>query len=235
MLKILILEDEKYTREFLHAVLEEIPDINIYSTGSSIEAVKYAKDYGPDLILLDIELDQDDYNGIEVAQKIYDFNQEVFFVFVTAYTKYAIDSFVVHPYSYIVKPVDVGELSNLVLEIADKVKLRYAQKHQMLSVKSNNEIILISKQDIYFIEILNKTLFIHAQNVYKAKISLREVQAKLGKDFIRVHRSYVVNINKIKNISEIGDRTYQIEFCDYPHKAQMSRYHYNKLKLYLDF
>ena len=236
MLKVLVLEDEKYTREFLQAILEKIPEVKkVYTVSSSNEAVKYAKNYNPDLILLDIELEQDDYNGVEVAKEIYTFNPEVFFIFVTAYTKYAVDSFVVHPYSYIVKPVDVGELSNLVREIANKVKERNYQDQQILSVKSNNNITLIPKKDIYFIEIMGKTLFIHAENVYEAKIALKEVQAKLGKDFIRVHRSYIVNPTKIKNIIEIGDRSYQIEFRDYPQKAYMSRRHYNKLKLDLDF
>ena len=77
-------------------------------TGCGSEAIELARINNFNLIILDIELNEDDINGLEVAKTIYAFNQEAYMVFVTAYSRYAVDSFAVHPYDYIIKPIVVG-------------------------------------------------------------------------------------------------------------------------------
>jgi len=122
-MNVLVLEDDVYTREFFTMLLHDIPGVtNISVTPDGKQAINLARYQRPDLILLDIELVNDDLNGMEVAKQIYSFDQEAYLVFLTAHSQYAISSFAVHPYSYILKPIVIEEFKTVIEEIADKVK-----------------------------------------------------------------------------------------------------------------
>ena len=108
MVNILLLEDEHFTRRFLKKLVSENNFVNrVIDTPCGKEAINLARKYKPNIALLDIELaPEEELNGIQVAKTIYDFNPEIYFVFITGYTQYVIESFAVHPYDYILKPVN---------------------------------------------------------------------------------------------------------------------------------
>lgn len=121
MFEVLILEDEEYNREFLKKIVGELPEVTaVYATSSGEEAVVLAQKHKPNLALLDIELSPGDFNGLTVAKSIFSNDQDCFIVFITGYTKYALQSFSVHPYDYIVKPINKAKLKSLVIEIAEQ-------------------------------------------------------------------------------------------------------------------
>ncbi len=229
---VLVLEDDEYTREFIKTLLYELPDVaSVKDTSSSDEAISMAKQQNPDLIILDIEIINDDLNGLDVAKEIYGFNQEVYMLFLTAYSQYAISSFVVHPYAYILKPVVIKEFQEIVGEIADKINQKNMQNDHALIINSGNKKEFIDKNEIIFIEVKNKKCIIHSRSgKWSLKQSLTELSRQLNDDFIRVHRSYMVNVKQIQSIRPIWDRTYEIEFRNYSQKAQMSRKQYRKYK-----
>lgn len=101
----------------------------------------------------------------------------------------------------------------------------------MLTIKVNNEVTHLDLRDIIFIEVDNHISLIHlSETTWEVRKSLKEFEGMLGADFLRVHRSYIVNLTKIKKISETRDRSYEIEFSDYPKTALMSRYYYPKYR-----
>lgn len=228
-MKIVLLEDDEGPRVFFKKLLYEIPEVDkVMDTSSGHEAIKLSKTQHPDLIILDIELN-DVLNGLEVAKCIYEFDNEAYFLFLTGHPEYAVSSFAVHPFSYILKPIIIEEFKTTINEIGNKVKQRNTQNYNIFIIKSGNEHLFVHQDEIIFIEVKNKVCIIHAKSgkwsVYK---SLNEIKQQLNDDFIRVHRSFIVNAKKIKCIREIWDRTYEIEFFDYSLKAQMSRNEYYK-------
>lgn len=229
---VLLLEDEVNTRDFFALLLHEIPEVTrVWDTSSSNEAVNLARYHHPDLILLDIELVNDELNGMEAAKQIYNFDQEAYLIFITAHSQYAISSFAVHPYSYILKPIVIEEFKAIIKEIAYKVKDNNRRINDALVVPFGHKKDFILKEDIMFIEVHGKQSIINAKSgTWTTYKPLQELEKQLGYDFIRVHRSFIVNLRQITCIKEVSDRTYEIELRDYPQKIPMSRNAYRKYK-----
>lgn len=232
MLKVLLLEDDEYTREFLIKLLTEAPGITeIFATSSGEDAISWAEINQPQLLLFDIELGENSPNGLDVAKTIYHFNNYVNIIFITGYSQYALDSFAVHPYSYVLKPINIVKLKEIIAEIVDKVEGQSKTNSDIIALKNRDEAVHINKNDIFFIEVHGHRTIIHTKSdLQESRKSLDELEAMLGQDFLRVHRSYIVNLKKIKKTKEIVDRSYEIEFWNYPERAFMSRNYYSQYK-----
>ncbi len=230
MLNVLLFENDKNTREFFKMLLLEIPEVNIVlDTASSEEALELAKHNDFNLILLDIDLNEHGINGLEVAKRIYAFNQTAYMIFITAYSRYAADAFTLHPYNYIIKPVVVDEFIDLIKEIAYKIAPGNTAIDCYFPVKSEGEISYLPMQDIIFIEVQNnKAIFHTRKGMYYANNSLEEIGQNLTNQFLRVHRSFIANTRQIYKVRQIYDRSYDIEFWNYQYKARMSRNQYKK-------
>lgn len=231
-MNILLLEDDIYTRKFFTELLYDTPGVDrVMDTSCAHEAVNLAKIHHPDLILLDIELAAEDLTGLEVAKQIYSFDQEAYLVFLTAHSQYAISSFAVHPYSYILKPVVIDEFRQLILEIAEKVHSQDKQISHALPVPFGHKTDFILKEDITFIEVRGKRSIINTKTGQWATYQpLDEIEKQLTNHFIRAHRSFLVNLKQIKTIRMVHDRTYEIELRDSRQKIPMSRNAYSKYK-----
>lgn len=236
MVNILLLEDEPYTRRFLKKLVSENPFVDtVIDTPSGSKAISLAREHKPDVALLDIELAPEErLNGIQVAKNIYDLTPETYFVFITGYSQYAVESFAVHPYDYILKPVKKDKVDETINNLVSKVKKRNSVRNnpEKIMLKAKNEIFLITPGDILFIEKQKKFSVIHTGcNVYKTKYqTLSELEDKLGGNFLRVHKSYIANLDKISRIIEISNRSYEIYFNEYDKTALMSRYKFEEHK-----
>ncbi len=103
--------------------------------------------------------------------------------------------------------------------------------NEKIIVKNKNKQMIIAVEDILFIERNQRNTYIHiGQDSYKIEKSLKHLVKELPDYFIRVHKSYLVNKNKISTIICIGDRTYNIEFKTSNKVARMSRNKYKEIK-----
>ncbi|SJZ57904.1 LytR/AlgR family response regulator transcription factor [Garciella nitratireducens] len=232
MVNILILEDEKYTREFIKKLVSESPLVDqVFATESGKEAISIAEEEVIHVALFDIELEESEsLNGLDIAKNIHLINPSIKMIFVTGYAKYAIDSFSVHPYDYILKPINRKKLMETIHELASK---EMKQRQQKMIVRNRNETIFIPFDEIIFIEKHTNHIFINtADSKYIDNSTLGEIEEILPNDFLRVHKSYIVNMKKIKKILEVGNRSYQIHFIHSNKVAYMSRYKYFELKEY---
>jgi len=235
MLNILLLEDEPYTRKFFKQLVSENPFVDrVIDTPSGKEAISLARQHKPNIALLDIELaPTEELNGIQVAKTIYAFNPEIYFVFITGYSQYAIESFAVHPYDYILKPVNKDKVKGIISSLAGKIKnnndANSGSEKVLLKVKK--EIAMITPEDIMFIEKQGKYSLVHTKsNIYKTHQTMGEFEDKLGSSFLRVHRSFIVNLDRISGIKEVSNRSYEINFDGYNKTALMSWYKYEEHK-----
>jgi two-component system LytT family response regulator len=232
MIKVLILEDEEYTRKFIKEIVGEIPLISeVFDTSKGVKAIELAKKFKPDIALLDIELSIDDkINGLETAKIILNICPNIRFIFVTGYTNYALDSFVVHPYDYILKPINVPKLRETISSLAATIHIDHREtdnkdKRDRIIIRNKKEMFFIRLDEILFAEKFNKEVLIHViGNTYKAQQTLSGLEEMLNDDFIRVHKSFIVNKNKISRVCEISNRAYEIGFEESEEVAFMSRY-----------
>ncbi|MFA7215879.1 MAG: LytTR family DNA-binding domain-containing protein, partial [Bacillota bacterium] len=220
MVSILILEDEYYTREYLKGMATNNPIVKrVIAVSSGGEAVKMAKEHLPDIALLDIELDiKEGINGIDVAMMIQKITPQTHFVFITGYAKYALDSFSVHPYDYILKPVKTERVMEVISTLATKIlQDRDTDKAiDKITIRTGDEILFLRAGEILFIERQGKKTLVHTLNsIHETDMFLNELEGILPQSLQRTHKSFIVNTDKIKRIIEVSRRSYEIEFYDY--------------------
>jgi len=215
--KILIVEDDVQIAESLSDMLE-ILDHEVVDIASSYdEAVKVLREKDVDLALLDIQINGDK-SGIDIAERIkVDFH--VPFIFTTAYAdKETIKKASVHsPYGYIVKPYGMKDI-NAGIEVAiqnhknlKEISTNAAAGEQTavmnsesLFVKTNSRIVRINMEDIIYIEARGDyAVFKTDEKGYIVSTTIKNVEEKLDSNiFVKVHRSYIVNVNKVVDIEE---------------------------------
>lgn len=215
--KILIVEDENIVAKDIQNSLKKLGYVvpSIVSTGE--KAIEEAQDLRPDLILMDIML-KGDMTGIEAANII----KERFDIPVIFLTAYADENTlnkakISEPYGYIIKPFKDNDLQTTI-EMAmykhDKdmsVKRERDLYHSIIENKESNDSIFVRAdyrlnkvnfKDIYFIEALKDYVVINtSDNIYTTHTTMKEMVRILPpKDFVRVHRSYIVRLDKIFSI-----------------------------------
>lgn len=234
-MNILLLENEAYTRRFVRKIiLESVSDSEVHDVSTSREAIERSSKKSLDIAVLDIELGEEDrLNGLETAKIINAMHPKIKFIFISGYSEYAIEAFSVHSYDYILKPINVIRFKETICSLEamireEKNKLDHPQK---IVVKNKNEIFFIPASDILFMEKQEKTTLIHTEkDVFHSPETLTELEVKLGRNFMRVHKSFIVNKDKISRIKDIGNRSYEIKFLETNKVAFMSRYKFEELK-----
>lgn len=231
MATVMILEDEEYTLEFLELFVSKHPLVDkVIAVNNSQLAVTAAKDYLPQIALLDIELGPDDsFNGIQTAKMIAKISPSTVCVFLTGYGKYALDAYSVHPYDYLLKPIQKEKLNELITEIISKQNSR---TNQRVTLRVKEGTVLLDSEEIACIEKNDKKTIIYAgQDVYETSYNLNELESRLPEQFVRVHNSYIVNTSRIRMIRySSSSRNYEIKFDNCPMTAYMSRKKYEEYK-----
>ncbi len=213
-LKAIIVEDEKNSRETLKNLLEEFcVDVKVIETAASVdEAVTKIAALHPDVVFLDIELQTG--TGFDVLSQLRDINFEV--IFTTAFEQYAIKAVKFSSLDYLLKPIDLEELQKSI-EKAKKKKNQEVYKKQletlMLNLKQQhpklNKICLSTADGFEFINTAD-ILYCKAEGSYTTFIlnnnskllvskHLKEYESLLlEQQFMRVHNSFLINLNEVK-------------------------------------
>jgi two-component system LytT family response regulator len=206
MYKCIVVDDEELARRLIKRHLSELEDFELVaSCGSAIEALKIIKETHIDLIFLDIEMPL--LKGTDFLKNL---NQKPKVIFTTAYREYALEGFELNVVDYLLKPINFVRFLKAIekfLESTNKVIESSVSKY--IYIQSNKKNIKIVLDEVLYIESLKEYLQIHFKNrkvIFKGGITAFE--QKLDHHFVRVHRSYIVNINKItaytKSDIEIG-------------------------------
>lgn len=152
-----------------------------------------------DLVLLDVLMPG--ANGIQVAQELRELDKNVRLIFVSASPEFAVESYNVGAYHYLLKPVDADSFFALLDKIGRELS---GQAEQGLVLKSRDGVVPIAFVKLAYVEVINKTVFFHLTDA-----TVREVTATLADfeetlltrpEFLKTHRSYLVNLNSIQAI-----------------------------------
>jgi len=210
-MKVLIVDDEKLASSRIQRLLENerIEDITIFN--DPIEAYKEATKTKFDLIFLDISMPG--LSGLELANKILELEPSTYIVFQTAYEEFAIEAFQTGGLGYLLKPVDEDAIKKTLLKVSKYLDQNDTQTKKLLG-KSGGTLYLIDIDDIYYIKAdLDEVIVrIKETDVYvRKKIGDLDNLLK-NKNFFRVHRSYLVNVDKIHSMDSIEQSKLEIGF-----------------------
>lgn len=168
----------------------------------------YNKGFGEyDVIFLDMEMSG--INGIETANIIRKLDKHVIFVFVTSHTKYMQDCFVCSPFRFLVKPVSEDEFDKVYTDIQRKM----ADERTTFVFTENRNKMRLFCEDIVYFECQAHYIFIHTKNtVHKICKTMAELYENIDKTmFLQVHKSFVINLNYIREIRESEIVLYEAE------------------------
>lgn len=213
MIRALIVDDEKRAREAVREVIKlYCPEISsVYEADSVSSAVNQIAELNPDLVFLDVELQ--DGNGFDVLKAIGD--KKINVIFVTGSEEFAIKAFKVSALDYILKPVDPDELSAAVASAREKISAgklsdrmevlmknmeNISQGIKKITLKTADSIHVINISDIVYCEADRNYTNFHLLNGKKILVSrsLGEYEEMLPVEtFLRVHQSYLVNVDHI--------------------------------------
>ncbi len=209
-MKVLIVDDEKLALSRLNRLLNEEGILDVTACSSAIEAIKILSKEKFDVAFLDISMP--DMNGLELANTIVNLNPKTFIIFQTAYEEHALEAFQSGGIDYLLKPISNESIKNSL----DKMKkyIVKADETKKLVAKRGNKIYLIDIDDIFYIKAdLDEVIIkIKDADAYLRK-KIGDMQSVLeGKNFFRIHRSYIVNVDKIKSMQSVEQSKLEISF-----------------------
>jgi len=232
-MKVLIVDDETLALSRLNRLLTETGITDITACENGLEAMKAIAQKDFDLVFLDISMPQ--ISGLELANHLMDVSPKTFIIFQTAYSEYALEAFQNGGVGYLMKPVSLEALQKVV----EKVKQLTPNRNQMdkkIMGKSGNKLYIIDKDDIYYIKAdLDEVIVkIKEADVYVRK-KIGELEILLDTpNFFRVHRSYIVNIDKIKSMKSVEQSKLEISFKDISSIVTSSKDGAKSFRDYLD-
>ncbi len=173
---------------------------------NSAELLEAIRNKSFNILLIDILMPGID--GIKTAREIRAFDNEVRIIFLTSSPEFAVESYSVNAYYYLIKP---GTAENL-FPVLDKLILDLQRVEDFLYMKSTSGIMRIPFNRLEFIEVISKKLYFHladgsVKEIY-GSLSDFEPEVLCRKEFVKVHRSYIVNMGLIQELATRGLTTY---------------------------
>jgi two-component system response regulator LytT len=227
----IVADDEQLAREELCFQLEKLDGVEIVSQAADgLQALEQIARLAPDVAFLDVQMPG--LTGFEVAKRLLEHGTDLAVVFVTAFDHRAIEAFEVNAVDYVLKPVEPTRLEQAVQRVRKRrseqplgdqleklVRMMAGQKDRrnQVAVKMADRIVLVQAEDIIYASLAEDSITIVTGQVSGTSNyrTLDELQARLDPEvFWRVHRSHLVNINKIKEIVPWFSRNYILRMND---------------------
>ena len=197
MIRCLIIDDEPKAIELLQLYVERLDGIAVDgSFRDPIGALKYIEENRVDFLFLDINMPK--ISGISLAKIV---NGKIPIVFTTAYSEYAVESYDIGAIDYLLKPISFDRFYRSIERVKSHFEAQLKQEDWII-IKSGNASHRVKISDIIYLEKDGNYCFYHTQSEkIMARESTAEALGKLSDDFIRVHKSYIVNITKVAKFS----------------------------------
>lgn len=245
MLKTYIVDDEHLARDELKYLLGRSKEVEIIGEADCIaDAEMEIAALKPDIVFVDIELAED--NGLSLAKQLQTLDPSPIIVFATAYDEYALQAFELNALDYVLKPFDEARIQKTLEKIKQLQNrgekelsthhYRKNDRNEKIPLLVEDRIILLNYDEILYIESYEKKCLVRTfAQEYKVNDTLVEMEKKLHETpFLRVHRSYLVNLDHITEIDPWFNSTYNLIMKDNS-KVPVSRTYVKELKKILGF
>ena len=236
-LRIIVVDDEQLAREELCFLLGQLGNIEVVGqAGNALEALLVIEEHSPDVVTLDVQMPG--LTGFEVARRLLRAGVETQIVFVTAYDQHAIEAFEVNAVDYLLKPVEAGRLATAIERVRrrlladrpvpptrsteDVERLLHLlserqDRREQLALKVGDRFLLVQSEEVVHVSVEDDVITVVTNSLSGTSNyrTLDELQTRLDPAvFWRVHRSHLVNINKIKEIVPWFSRNYILRMKD---------------------
>lgn len=199
-IKICICDDSSEERAALNALVREWSrqsgtDVSV-SEFSAAEAFWFEyEDLAPDILLLDIEMPG--MNGVELAKRLRKVNKLIQIIFITGYSEYIAEGYEVAALHYLLKPVSPEKLFSTLERALEKQET----DGRKLVLETSAETVLLPIYEIRYIEVVKNYITVYAEGSYTVKKTLKEIEGELDGRFLRVGRSYIVNLHFVSRVT----------------------------------
>ncbi|MDU6923242.1 LytR/AlgR family response regulator transcription factor [Franconibacter helveticus 513] len=231
-MKVIIVEDEVLAQQELSWLIKEHSEMEIVGTfDDGLDVLKFLQHNSVDAIFLDINIPSLD--GVLLAQNISKFAHKPFIVFITAWKEHAVEAFELEAFDYILKPYQESRI----ISMLQKLEAAFAQQtsphasgpvnreNATINLIKDERIIVTDINDIYYAEAHEKMTFVYTRReAYVMPVNITEFCSRLPEaHFFRCHRSYCVNLNKIREIEPWFNNTYILRLRDLDFQVPVSR------------
>lgn len=236
-MKTILIDDEPLARSMLAELLEDEKDIEIVaSCNDGFEGLKAIQEHQPDLIFLDIQMPK--ITGFELLELL---ENPPRVIFTTAYDEYALQAFEVNALDYLLKPINPDRLQKALEKVRGQAKqpeepaegkiLQLPEQSQRIVVKDAGHIKIIPLPDVLYIEAADDYVKVTTADKYYLKHQrMAHFEAQLpAHQFVRIHRSYIVNVQHIHKV-ELYEKEQYCVILRNGAKLPVSRNGYTKLK-----
>ncbi len=242
MIKAVVIDDEPLARSIIKEYLQSHPEIELMQEcNDGFEGVKAIQQHQPDLIFLDIQMPK--INGFEMLELV---DPAPSVIFTTAFDEYAIKAFEAHAIDYLLKPFGKerfdkaihkwmqqktqNKTDNKTANLLEKLPQQPDEQHRVV-VKNGANIRIIPVQDIFYIEAYDDYVKIFTKDNYqlKKKTMSHFEQVLDPKEFLRVHRSFIVQLQQITKVEQ-SEKSTHVALLKNGAKVPLSRTGYAKLK-----
>ena len=222
-MKVLIVDDEPLARDELHYLVDQNPRVtDIYEADGVVSAQQMVDREHPELMFLDIQLT--DGSGMALAESLKSRPNHPYIVFATAYDQYALDAFDADAVDYLLKPFSqqrvndaIERVGKLVGATAAPVDQQTQQTNPRLSLTNEDRTIILQKDTILYIQTQDGETAVWAKGGHRvvSKQPLTGLLKQLDPaQFIRVHRSFAVNLNMVSELEPSFNHTYELTLKD---------------------
>lgn len=213
-IKALIIDDEELARKMIREYLEIHPEVEVMAEcRDAFQALKAIEKFHPDLLFLDIQMPE--VNGFELLEML---DETPHVIFSTAYDQYALQAFDVHAVDYLLKPYVQSRFDLAVARVTQNIRQERSESEKIenllknlqsektyldrILVKQSGKIIILNIEEIVWIEAMEDYVNFHtSKGSYLVKQSLSRLENRMNPEvFIRVHRSYTVNLEAVNEI-----------------------------------
>ena len=236
MIKILIIDDEPLAATIVQEFIADFPQFEVMSVcQDGFQGLKAIQEHQPDLIFLDVQMPK--ITGFEMLELL---DEPPAVIFTTAFDQYALKAFDAMAIDYLLKPFSQNRFNQAIDKfLAQKGEVKetaqnfheLAEKRNRLVVRVKNEIKIIATQEVSFFEAEDDYIVIHTlTGAYLKKMTMKSLEEALDPaKFVRVHRSYLINLNEITKIEPYERDNYLVLLRD-GKKIPVSKVGYSRLR-----
>ncbi len=203
-MRCIVVDDDDLSRSVIEDLIEETDTLElIKSCSDAVEAFKVIKEDHIDLVFLDIEMPK--MNGLEMLRTLSPLPQVIL---VTAHEKYALESYEYDIIDFLHKPISLARFMKAVdkaYKVFEDNRASITSQDKTIFIKADSKLVQINTEDVLYIEALGNYMRIFTANGQKYTIlsTMKDIISKLSSDdFVRVHRSFIVRIDKIESIED---------------------------------
>lgn len=241
MSKVIIIDDEPLARSIVREFLQKHPHLEVVQEcGDGFEGVKAIQQHQPDLVFLDIQMPK--ITGFEMLELI---EQPPAVIFTTAFDEFAIKAFESHAVDYLLKPFNQDRFDKALAKWAEQKSSQNEKatqelvesasfspsQSQRIVVKNGSKIKIIPVHDVFYLEAADDYVKIHtAEGYFLKNKTMNHFEQSLDKgQFVRSHRSYIINIQQITRIDPY-EKDNHVAILRSGAKVPVSRSGYGKLR-----